>query len=48
MTPNSSLEVAVFRVNVGLEPFSDSTALPTHGKAHFYNAITAGRAGGAQ
>lgn len=46
MPADSSLEVTVFRVNVGLEPFSDSTALPTHGKPHFYNTITAGRAGG--
>ena len=48
LSDETSLEVTVFSVDLGLEPFSDDSALPTHGPPRFHNAITAGRVGGAR
>ena len=41
-----SLEVSVFSVRIGMEPFSDASSLPTLGHPRFHLGITAGRPGG--
>lgn len=45
LTDETSLEVAVFSVKLGMQPFARNV---TQGEPRYFNAITAGRLGGVQ